>query len=88
MDIFAGHLSLVVAHVSGVVMSKCENCGERPGTRKWLGEGGAVDLVHGFYSMWCEVCVLKEQIKHAEERAAALPEMRARLFKLAGCGDE
>lgn len=60
----------------------CDNCGKREGTIKWVGDGGVMDLVHGAYSMWCEVCTLKEQIKHAEERAAALPEMRARLAEI------
>jgi hypothetical protein len=60
----------------------CDNCGEREGTQKWVGDGGAIALVHGSYSMWCKVCVLKEQIKHAEEWAAALPEMRARLAEI------
>lgn len=63
-------------------MSKCANCKERVGTIKWVGDSGALALSHGFYEMWCEVCALKEQIRYAEERAAALPELRARLFQL------
>jgi hypothetical protein len=61
-------------------MSNCANCGEREGTEKWT--ESSVALAHGMYVMWCEPCVLKGQIKHAEERAAALPELRGRLFKL------
>lgn len=39
-------------------------------------------MTHGFVQMWCEVCVLTKQIEHAEERAALLPELRARLEAL------
>lgn len=61
-------------------MPKCANCKEREGTKKW-GEGGTM-IARGYYSMWCEVCVLKKQIEHAEERAAALPDLQARLWSL------
>lgn len=60
----------------------CANCGLHKGTIKWVGEGGGIALVHGFYEMWCECCVLKEQIKHAEERSAALPGLRKELERL------
>lgn len=57
----------------------CQRCHERPGTFRWIGYGGALDYVHGNYEMWCLACVLRLQIKHAEERSAALPELRAQL---------
>jgi len=65
---------------------KCENCHKREATTKWLGNGSALDLVHGAYWMWCEICVVKEQIKYAEESAARLPELRARLSELENGG--
>lgn len=57
----------------------CANCQKRLGTIDWVGEGGTLAFSHGFYVKWCEVCALEEQIKHAEERAAILPELRAQL---------
>lgn len=60
-------------------MSICQNCGENEATQRWVGEGGVLGLIHGAYEHWCEVCVLTAQIDHAEERAALLPELRARL---------
>ena len=58
-------------------MTVCQNCGQHQGTVKWT--AGALDMAHGFYQMWCEGCALRKQIEHAEERAAALPELRQRL---------
>lgn len=59
--------------------SLCASCGLHPGTRKWVGEGGSLAMNHGFYEMRCEGCVLRAQIAFAEERAAALDELRLRL---------
>ncbi len=60
----------------------CANCKQRPGTKKWVGEGGALALSHGFYAMWCEVCVLTAQLEHARSRVAEIPKMEARLAEL------
>lgn len=57
-------------------MSLCASCHKREGTLAW---GDALALTHGFAARWCEVCALTAQIAHAEERAAALPGLRARL---------
>lgn len=59
----------------------CANCGKRPGTIRW---GAELSLSHGWVQMWCERCAVEAQIKHAEERAAALPELRTRLGELDG----
>lgn len=58
----------------------CANCGERPGTEKWSSD--ETSFARGWFVMWCEVCCLREQIKHAEERAAELPKLRARFDEL------
>lgn len=55
----------------------CQNCGEHPGTQKWT--EGAIAMIHGAYFWWCEGCVLRAQIAHAEERVVALDDLRARL---------
>lgn len=57
----------------------CANCWKEPGTERW---GDALAFSHGFEVLWCKRCVLTTQIAHAEERAAALPELRARLAAL------
>ena len=52
---------------------KCENCGEREATEKWLGHGSTMDLIHGNYSNYCKVCCLKYQIKYNERQFRELP---------------
>ena len=54
----------------------CQNCGKRPGTTRYVADGGVMALVHGGYAWWCLLCCLDAQIAYAEERAAALPELR------------
>lgn len=54
----------------------CPKCNEREGTIRW---GDALAITHGGAQWWCLVCALQAQINHAEERAAALPELRERL---------
>ena len=44
-------------------------------TVKW---GDVMEFNHGGGGFWCECCSLDAQIKHAEERLAALDEMRVR----------
>lgn len=56
-------------------MNKCDNCHEREGTLKWVGD--AMDLVHGAYSMWCELCVVEAQIDYAQKAAERLPNLLA-----------
>lgn len=51
----------------------CDNCQKRLGTIKWVGNGGAMDLIHGFYDMWCTRCAARAQLKHALGRAKAIP---------------
>jgi hypothetical protein len=61
----------------------CPNCNKRTGTVKYSEGGSALDFIHGFYDFWCEECVLTKQIAFAEERAAALPDLRRRLAAVA-----
>lgn len=56
----------------------CVNCKEREATRYWC--RGPLEHSHGMGVWWCEVCVLREQIEHARERAARLPELEAALI--------
>ncbi len=61
----------------------CAKCGLRPGTETWVGEGGALALIHGMTQLWCRRCVLETQLAHAQERAAQIPEL-TRLLKELG----
>jgi hypothetical protein len=61
--------------------SVCAHCDERPGTELW---GDALALTHGGGQSWCKVCVLEEQVKHARERAAALPGLEDELREARG----
>jgi hypothetical protein len=58
----------------------CENCGSRLGTEIWS-PGGTIAYVHGMFSLWCTVCVLEAQLKHAREQAALIPDLQAKLVE-------
>ncbi|KKN82016.1 hypothetical protein LCGC14_0312830 [marine sediment metagenome] len=60
----------------------CENCGLRDATGWWVGDGGVLAFVHGHKKAWCEQCVVRAQIQHAEEMAANLPSLRETLDTL------
>ena len=60
----------------------CQNCGKRPGTEKWVGEGSTLDYIHGFYSKWCKICCLEEQLKFHKEAASRIPEIEKELAEL------
>lgn len=68
---------------SGDQFPICPNCGKRPGTVRW---GDALAVTHGFTQMWCEVCAVTAQLNFARERAAAIPELEARLVELRAGG--
>ena len=61
------------------VKGLCENCHKRPATEDWTGEGGILAFVHGMYSRWCSVCVLRTQIKFAYERKDTIPQLEKEL---------
>jgi hypothetical protein len=60
----------------------CDNCEERLGTEKWVGENGVMGLVHGLYSMWCRLCCVRKQLEHAYEVSAKIPELEKELSDL------
>ena len=51
-------------------------------TQFYVDSGGWLEYAHGMYQQWCEHCVLEAQLDHARARAAAIPELEA---KLAAC---
>ena len=57
----------------------CQNCGKHEATTKWLGQGSALDFVHGNYWEWCECCALREQLAYAKKLAEGIPELEAKL---------
>jgi len=60
----------------------CQNCGKRPATGEWVGDGGTLGYVHGMYAWWCDLCMVNAQIEYAEKIAAKLPGLRARREEL------
>ena len=60
----------------------CANCGQRPATQFWVGEGGMLAYTHGHYQSWCEPCVLQAQLDYARERAEAIPDLERQLAAL------
>jgi len=67
-----------IDHADGL----CWKCGRRPGTMLYVGEGGALELTHGYGQSWCELCVVRGQAAYAREQAARLPELEERLHVL------
>lgn len=60
---------------------KCDNCGKKRKLTAWVGEGGMLDLVHGAYSMWCEECQWRAQLRYAEGLAKNIPSLKRKLKK-------
>lgn len=58
----------------------CTFCHERTASSWW--SEGTIALVHGARWLICEQCVLEKQLEHARERAAAIPELEAKLKAL------
>lgn len=58
----------------------CAKCTTRKATT-WFSVDGT-SASRGYSSPYCEVCVLKEQIAHARERAEELPKLEHRLAEL------
>jgi hypothetical protein len=64
--------------IKGPAKGVCANCRKRPGTEIWA-PGGTVAYVHGIYSMWCPICCLEANLRHAREQAEAIPGIEAKL---------
>jgi len=63
----------------------CENCQENPATGLWLGEGGTLAITRDYMqALWCERCMVEEELKHAKDMAAKVNELE---IKLASLGD-
>jgi hypothetical protein len=60
----------------------CANCGKRPATIDWVGNGGALAISHGVYERWCEVCALTAQLEHAQKMAGRIPDLERRLAEV------
>ena len=60
----------------------CANCNKHKGTQNWVGEGGMMEMVHGNYSIWCDCCALKAQIKYAEDAVDRLKELKKKIKKV------
>lgn len=60
-------------------ISLCGNCQQRPATKIWTGDGGSLAYIHGFYSRWCEQCVLEAQLVYARQQAERIPELERQL---------
>lgn len=54
----------------------CVNCGKPKATSWWSGTG-VLAAIHGMAVPWCDLCIVREQLKHARERAAAIPALEA-----------
>lgn len=59
----------------------CQKCRKRPSTHSWIGDGGGLALSHGFYQLWCDVCVFTEQLKHAKAAARRVPVLERKLAR-------
>lgn len=62
----------------GLSIERVCDCGRRA-TIQW---GDTLAVTHGGGRWRCELCCLRDQLAHAEERAALIPEMRARIAEL------
>jgi hypothetical protein len=58
----------------------CVNCNKRPAAVWWC--DGAMDFIHFGGLAWCDYCTVEAQLKHARERAAAIPDLEKRLADL------
>jgi hypothetical protein len=63
-------------------LTLCQNCGKRPATENWVGEGGTLAYVHGHYQRWCERCCIEAQLDNARKAAERIPELEKRLEEL------
>jgi hypothetical protein len=67
--------------MQGTEGGSCQKCHKHKATNRWIGDGGMLAYSHGFWEWWCECCVIKAQLKYAEEAAAKLKDLKAKLAK-------
>lgn len=60
----------------------CQNCNKREETENWVGDGGTLAFIRGYTEKWCKICCLEAQLKHAKERADAIPHIEKELNEL------
>lgn len=60
----------------------CQQCQQRPGTHTWVADGGIWAYTHGGGQWWCEECVVRAQLAHAEKVTADIPALKDRLLEL------
>jgi len=60
-------------------LTLCQNCGKHKGTENWVGQGGAMDFVHGNYEQWCKCCCLRAQITTCYEAQNRIPSLEKQL---------
>ena len=60
----------------------CQHCGKHPANLTWVGEGGALEYLHGGGERWCEWCAVDAQLTFARARAADIPRLEAKLAAL------
>lgn len=60
----------------------CQNCGKRPAETNWVGEGSTMDLIHGNYVQWCNLCCAKESLIYARKQADRIPELEKLIKEL------
>ncbi len=82
----AGELKVVDFEDPDKLGGPCDNCKRRESTTWW--SQSTMDFVHGFKSAWCKICCLEKQLEHAEERAAAIPEIKRELEELRVLDDD
>jgi len=63
----------------------CENCNKNLATGRWIGQGGVLALTrYHMQRLWCERCMLTEQVKYAKGLSKKLTKWEKKLKKLGG----
>lgn len=70
---------------SDPISGKCQRCNEHSDALiKWVGEGSALDIAHGFYDLWCLRCATEVQLEHAIARVDDIKRLATELAELGG----
>jgi len=71
-----------LAEIKRTEKELCQNCGKREATTNWVGDGGVIEYVHGFYQRWCDYCATKATLAYARKQARRIPSLERKLAKL------